>query len=164
MRHSLYCLDANVLIVPWQTYYAPEFCPSYWDVLDQLGQEKRLFIPGEVFTELEKTEDDLLDWVKKSHVPIVKTDTEVLNCLRAMYAANPVHKLLSDATSYRSMADPFVVAHAMKANACVVTKETKIEASMKKIKIPNVCENMGVPWINDFQLGRHFDIKLACSR
>ena len=36
LRSTIYCLDANVLIKAWESYYAPKFCPSYWTVLDEL--------------------------------------------------------------------------------------------------------------------------------
>ena len=64
--------------------------------------------------------------------------------LRAMYAANPAHQTLVDNARSRSLADPWVIAHAMKEKAIVVTKEEKITATnTAKIKIPNVCENVG---------------------
>jgi hypothetical protein len=45
-----------------------------------------------------------------------------------------------------------------------VTKEEKVTAlNSNKIKIPNVCENMGVRWINDFQFIDELDIKFNCS-
>jgi hypothetical protein len=58
-----------------------------------------------------------------------------------------------DNTKARSLADPWVIAHALRENATVVTKEEKATAiNTSKIKIPNVCEKMNVFWINDFQL------------
>lgn len=36
-----YCLDANVLIQAWQKYYNPKFCPSYWDILNELGEKDK---------------------------------------------------------------------------------------------------------------------------
>jgi hypothetical protein len=60
---------------------------------------------------------------------------------------------LVDNTKARSLADPWVIAHAMHENATVVTKEEKVTAlNSNRIKIPNVCENIGLRWINDFQL------------
>ena len=44
----IYCLDANVLIQAWQKYYAPDICPDYWEILNKLGSQGRIFIPEEV--------------------------------------------------------------------------------------------------------------------
>jgi len=52
----------------------------------------------------------------------------------------------------------------MKENATVVTKENKITTSnSNKIKIPNVCENMGVPCIDDFMFIEELNIQFTCN-
>lgn len=68
------CLDANVLIQAWQKYYSPKFCPSYWDVLNDLGSQGRIFIAEEVFNEITRTEDDLCKWLKASKIPVKGID------------------------------------------------------------------------------------------
>lgn len=160
----VYCLDANVFIQPWQTYYSPKFCLDYWTLLNELGFRKKIFIPEVVYEEITRTEDDLAKWIKNSNIPIRKIDTAVTQCLKDIYEANPLHKFLVDNTKQRSLADPWVIAHAINEKACVVTKEEKITAiNTKKIKIPNVCDNMGVNWINDFQMINELNIKFTCT-
>lgn len=62
-------------------------------------------------------------------------------------------------------ADPWVITHAINENAVVVTKEEKLTAlNSRKVKIPNVCDNMGVRWINDFKIIEDLGIKFSCSR
>ena len=76
---------------------------------------------------------------------------------------NSAHKYLVDNTKQRSLADPWVIAHALRENAIVVTKEEKITAvNTTKIKIPNVCDNMGVAWINDFKFIEELNIQFSC--
>ena len=159
-----YCLDANVLIQAWQKYYNPKFCPDYWDILIELGKQDKIFIPELVYEEITRTEDDLSKWVKASKIPIKKISEPVTICLQKIYAADPVHKNLVDNITGRSLADPWVIAHSLHENAIVVTKEEKITAlNSKRIRIPNVCDNMGVRWINDFQFIDEVDIKFKCS-
>jgi hypothetical protein len=50
-----YCLDSNVLIQAWQKYYSPKFCPDYWNVLNVLGAQDRIFLPQMVFEEITRT-------------------------------------------------------------------------------------------------------------
>lgn len=160
----IYCLDANVLIQGWQKYYSPNFCPKYWEVLDDLGKAKKVFIPELVREEIIRTDDDLSKWLKQSNIPIRKIDEPVTRCLQNIYSANPLHQNLVDNIKSRSLADPWVIAHAIKENAIVVTKEEKITAiNSKRVKIPNVCENMGVRWINDFEFITEIGIKFSCS-
>ena len=158
-----YCLDANVLIQAWQKYYSPRFCPDYWNLLNDLGEKDKIFLPQNVFEEITKTEDDLANWLNDSKIPIKEIDGVVANCLKDIYAANPLHKYLVDNTKQRSLADPWVIAHALKENACVVTKEEKVTAlNTTRIKIPNVCENMGIRWINDFEFVEELNIQFSC--
>src|SRR5690606_32144542 len=144
-----YCLDANVLIQAWQKYYNPKFCPEYWNVLIELGKLGQIFIPELVYEEITRTEDDLTVWLKGSNIPIRKISEPVTLCLQKIYAADPNHIHLIDNIKGRSLADPWVIAHALHEDATVITKEEKITAiNSPRIKIPNVCDNMGIRWIN----------------
>lgn len=162
--HPKYCLDANVLIQAWQKYYSPKLCPDYWTVLDQLGKEDRVFLPQMVYEEITRTDDELAEWLKNSNISEYKVDGQVTEALKSIYSANSAHQNLVDNTKGRSLADPWVIAHAIKEKATVVTKEEKVTASnTTKIKIPNVCDNMGVRWINDYQLAEELNIRFTCS-
>lgn len=159
-----YCLDANVLIQAWQKYYNPKFCKEYWNILIELGKQDKIFIPELVFEEITRTEDDLCEWLKGSEIPIQNISESVTMCLQKIYSHDPIHKNLVDNTKARSLADPWVIAHAINENATVVTKEEKVTAlSTKRIKIPNVCDNMGVRWINDFEFIHELGIRFNCS-
>jgi predicted nucleic acid-binding protein len=158
-----YCLDANVLIQAWRKYYSPKFCPEYWKLLGRLGHAGRIFLPSHVADEINKTEDDLSDWLKGSGIPIYPVEESVTLCLKQIYEADKKHKFLVDSTRQRSMADPWVIAHAMNQNGCVVTKEVKETAKTNRIKIPNVCETMGIRCIDDFQLIEELQIRFSCT-
>jgi rRNA-processing protein FCF1 len=160
---DIYCIDTNVLIQAWQKYYSPDFCPDYWEVLNLLGQRGKIFIPEAVNDEIIKTEDALSKWLKKSDIPVKKVNELVTKCLKDIYAKDEKHKYLVDNTKARSLADPWVIAHAIQEKAIVVTKEVKVTViSSPRIKIPNVCENMGVHWIDDFELIRRMGMKFSC--
>lgn len=146
-----YCLDTNVLIQAWNRYYSPKICPSYWDWLSEQGQNNKIFISEMVFDELSKIQDDLFEWLKNSKIPVLKINEDVTNCLIRINSI-PQNKYLVDNTKARSIADPWIIAHAMSENAVVVTKEEKVTAiASTRIKIPNVCESMNVRCINDFE-------------
>jgi predicted nucleic acid-binding protein len=158
-----YCFDANVLIEAWQKYYNPKFCPDYWQLLIELGNKDIIFIPELVNEEITRTEDELSKWLKTSKIPIRKISEPVTLCLQEIYSSNPIHQNLVAQTKSRSLADPWVIAHALNENAIVVTKEEKVTAiNNTKIKIPNVCENMKVRWMNDFQFIDALNIEFKC--
>ena len=159
---GLYCLDANVLIQAWQKYYSPELCPGYWDNLNELGNRGRIFIPNAVKDEIIRAEDDLSNWLKQSNIPVRQITEPVTVALQNIYTADPKHKFLVDNTKARSLADPWIIAHSIVEDATVVTKEEKVtQLSSKRIKIPNVCDNMKVRWINDFQFLREVGIRFS---
>jgi predicted nucleic acid-binding protein len=169
-KAHIYCLDANVLIQAWQKYYSPTFCPDYWNILNELGEKGIIFIPEEVRNEIvvpekdNEKEDELSKWLRNSTIPILKLDEKVISCWQIILQANPLHKLLVDNIKGRSLADPWVISYAMKMNATVVTKENKDTAlNTKRIRIPNVCENMGIRCIDDFDFLRELDFKFSCK-
>lgn len=160
---NTYCLDANILIQAWQKYYSPSLCPDYWKILDELGIEGKIFICEEVYEEIIKTEDDLSKWLKESNIPVRKATESVIARLKNIYS-NPSHLKLVDNTKNRSLADPWVIAHAIDSGSVVVTKEEKItQAHSTKVKIPNVCDNMGVRWINDFEFVQELKFSFSCT-
>ena len=162
---KIYCLDSNVLIQAWQKYYSPKLCPSYWEKLNQLGSEGKIFISKMVFDELTKTDDDLSKWVREGNIEVKKLTADVTNAVSQIYAADPMHKFLVDNKKGRSLADPWVIAHAIVDKAIVVTKEEKVTAANNKkgLKIPNVCDNMSIPWLTDFDMLNDLEITFACK-
>ncbi len=160
---SKYCIDANVLIQAWQKYYSPEVCPEYWEVLDKFGKQGIIFLPEMVFEEIIRTEDELSKWLKQSNLQVRNIDEAVTTNLKLIYSKKEEHKFLVDNIKARSLADPWLIAHAMTENAAVVTKEEKVTAlNSKKIKIPNVCDNMGIRWIDDFTMIQELGISFSC--
>ena len=160
----IYSLDTNVLIQAWNGYYSPDFCADYWNCMDNLIQAGIIFIAEEVYRELEKEDDDLFQWAKSRKDEFVhEIDDDVEDNLKRIYDFDPKHRRLVDSIRSRSIADPWVIAHAITDNAIVVTKENFETQSNKRIKIPNVCENMGVQWINDFQFIKDVQISFTAQ-
>jgi hypothetical protein len=84
-------------------------------------------------------------------------------CLHNIYSANPAHKYLVDAQD-RVRWPIRGSLHTMSENAVAVTKEEKVTAlNSKKIKIPNICDNMNICWINDFQMINELGIRFTCK-
>ncbi|HOI25418.1 MAG TPA: DUF4411 family protein [Caldisericia bacterium] len=163
---SMYCLDTNVFIEAWNKYYSPNFCPDYWCILNELGQRNIIFMPKEVFNEIDSSKDELTKWLKESSIPVHSTDNIVTGNVTRIFEANPLHINLVQESKGKSLADPWVIAHAMKNKATVVTKENKSNYSNpnpKKIHIPDVCENMGIRWIDDYQMVKELGIKFSCE-
>lgn len=161
--HQRYCLDANVLINAWNQYYHRDFCPDYWIELARFGHSQRIFLAEMVAEEINRVDDGLAAWVKGRGIPIYPIDEQITHIISQIYAKDSRHQLLVDATKGRSLADPWVIAHAIALRACVVTKENKETQSETKVKIPNVCENMGIRCITDFDMIRELGLRFSCT-
>ncbi len=158
-----YCLDANVLINAWNQYYHRDFCPDYWTELKRFGFEQRVFLCEAVRDEITRSDDLLAAWVQASGIPVYEVDGNVTQIVQRIFTHDSRHEFLVDASKQRSMADPWVIAHAIDQQATVVTKENKEIQSPTKVKIPNVCENMGVRWIDDFTMIRELRLRFTCA-
>jgi len=161
-RGTIYCLDSNCLVEAWNKYYSPDFCEGYWEVLAELGRRKVIFLPEKVQEEIFKKDDTLKKWLQKTRLPVKAIDVSVQECLKAIFAKDPNHRRLVDSSKRRSEADPWVIAHAINEKAVVVTKEDRnADVASPRVKIPNVCDAMGVRWISDFDFIRETNIKFS---
>ena len=159
-----YSLDTGFFIEGWRKYYSPDFCDGYWEIIDSLAQKGIVFITSEVLKELLKIDDEISQWIKDRKYFVKEIDDRVQECLWKIYETNPVHNNLVNDVKNRSIADPWVIAHAMAEDATVVTKEDMYAGqNFRKIKIPNVCENMGVPCMDDFEFIREIKIRFSCG-
>ncbi len=155
-----YCLDTNVFIEGWNKYYSMELCPSYWDILDNLAKEGRVFAPIEVKKEIEKVDDGLKAWIKERPYLFKDITIEIQQNLRNIMAQ---YGHLVDNTRQRSIADPWVIAFALAEGAIVVTKEYPVGMNSRRIKIPDVCIAMNVLWMNDFQFASEIGIRFEAQ-
>ena len=151
-----YCLDANVFIEPWNKYYSTELCSGYWEILEKLAQDGRVFAPVEVKREILQHDDGLAVWIKTRPYLFRDITLEVQDHLRQIMKS---YDRLVDSTRRRSIADPWVIAFAIAENAIVVTKEMPVGPNSKRIKIPDVCQALNVPWMDDFRFAREIGIR-----
>ncbi|HEX41070.1 MAG TPA: DUF4411 family protein [Phycisphaerales bacterium] len=152
-----YCLDTNIFIEAWSKYYHMDFCSDYWRCLDEYAQQGIIFAPEEVKLEIDRIDDNLREWLSpREHFFRPITD-DVQECLAKVFEEERHHRLV-DSIRGRSKADPWVIAHALAESAVVVTKEEYAPPNSPRVKIPNVCEALGVDWIDDYGLIRRLGL------
>lgn len=138
-----YCIDTNALIDLWRRFYPPDIFTSLWKKIENLISQGELIAPCEVFSELEKQDDELLKWVKKHKKMFKDLDNEQINLMRKILRQFPN---LIDANKITPDADPFVIALAISKGWTVITSE-KAATPGGHPKIPDVCENYNVKCI-----------------
>ena len=151
----LYWLDTNVFVEAKRRYYRFNVVPAFWSWLDESVKDGRLVSSTEVFEEIKGQEDDLSDWVadrKDSGLFVPPSDDA-----QAAYAE--ITQYVVDnyeapfATEFLEKADPWLIAQASVAedDDVVVTQEVWVPPEAKKVKIPNICDQFGVPYRNTFE-------------
>ena len=80
--------------------------------------------------------------------------TKIADYVTEYFSAN-------SAASFLKGADPWVIAHALATDGVVVTQETRVPANSTKAKIPNICEEFRVPWVNMYQMLRELGVSLG---
>jgi Domain of unknown function (DUF4411) len=150
-----YLLDANVFIESKKRWYGFDFCPGFWAWLDSANEEGRVFSIERVADEILAGDDELVDWVRDGRRPMfLKPDAAVLASLTSLsrWATGGLYEASAVGT-FLAAADSYLVAHAHAQGHVVVTHEL-VANSRKIVKVPNACVEMGVEYINTFEMLR----------
>jgi len=170
-----YLIDANAFITPYKAYYAFDLVPKFWDFLSEQIKHGNILLIDKVYEEIavnkdKKTpSDDLQKWIEtlKTHKKSIKT-TEIVS------AYQEIVNHINDSGKYSDSAmrewfglnhaDPWLVATAKAENHKIITFETKKGTSQKGqgwsvVRIPNVCEDLGIECLNLFNVLRELGFK-----
>ena len=162
MRHLQYVLDADVFITANNSYYAPDICPSFWRHLIQAHREGHIISIDRVRDEILDGNDNLVDWVKdeatQMFVPstestIATTFSQILNWVQQNQQFTNAAK-----AEFANAADGWLAAYASVNNATVVTLETFHADIKRRVKLPNVCCQFRVEYMNTFDMLRKIGI------
>jgi len=158
-----YLIDANILISGYKKYFPMDVHVSYWKTIKEQIAIGNFVIIDKVKDEIQ--DEPLVAWMNQNvNKQLYETSTDSMNEYKhiQMWAnGNPnfgaVHK---EHFAKGNVADPFLVAKALKCGYTVVTYEEAGGRGTTKIKIPDVCEQFGVPCITINDALRELKIKL----
>lgn len=166
-----YCFDANTFIEAKNRYYALDLCPAFWDWLDREAAAGNIICVRSIYDEMANGGDDLANWLRarNQHAWLARIDQE--NTQRAMQAVaahvqarQPAYRPEAIAR-FLGSADPWLVSYAAAHGHTVVTHERPEPLATARVKIPDVCDALDVPWTNTFdairQLSACFDLRPA---
>ncbi len=150
-----YLLDANVFIQAKNLHYGFDFCPAFWDWLDDANSRGIVFSIEKVGDELIAGNDELAKWAGERGTSFfLPPDSPVLSAFGTV--SRWVMKQNYDTAAintFLQVADYYLVAHALAHNFVVVTHEVPAN-TIRKVKIPNVCIGLGIRHINPFDMLR----------
>jgi hypothetical protein len=150
-------LDSDVYIEANKREYGFDIVPGFWEMLEKSARDGILKSPSFVYDEIVRYADDVAEWVRARREVLFIDPTEDIQH-RYAEVANHVAATYTNQTEvhrYLSGADPWLVAYASALGGTVVTRERRIDSSVKtKIKIPNVCDHFNVPSIDPWTMVR----------
>lgn len=156
-----YLLDANVLIEAKNRYYGFDFCPAFWDWIIQQHAAELVYSVERVGDELIGKGDDLDTWASDQGEAFFLAPDGVTTAALSR-VSREVAAMRIDGQPYRqaaiagflASADYYLISHALAHGHTVVTHEVGNQASVKRVKIPDVCGHLNVPWVLPFKMLR----------
>ena len=150
-----YILDANVFIQAKNLHYGFDFCPAFWEWLDFANGIDLVGSVEKVADELEIIDDDLATWVQeRRNAFFLSPDVEVARALDRVsdWALSSGYES-SAVTTFLQVADYWLISHALAHNCMVVTHEIPAD-TVRKIKIPNACLELGLTCLTPYEMLR----------
>lgn len=146
-----YLLDTNIFItakneLPMDVY------PSFWQALSQLAANGSFKSIKKVEDEIRKGKDELVDWID-NNLPkdfFIKENNETLVSLSTVSQWTMMNMTYTSAAKndFANVADSWIIAEALSQSVTVVTYETPDPMCRKRVKIPDVCNAVGVKYCN----------------
>lgn len=159
-------MDSNTYIQAKNLYYDMNFCTAFWDWLEKQFQAGQVMSINNVYLELTDSNDELSKWAKahKPHfLPVADKTTQDMFTEIANHVVSLTDKSQADIANFLSKADPWIIAKASTTGATIVTHEALVPPNSMKVKIPNICKQFGVSYINTFELLRKLNAKFVMA-
>ena len=165
-----YLLDTNTFIQAKNSYYAFDIAPSFWTQLLEKLKQGQVAVIDAVSDEIKQGNDELKEWFKDQvisqadQIKILKAkeDATVLATYREIAQMVAMNQVYNDSEKARFLrgADPWLIASAKTWGAVVVTFEALSGVGTKKVKIPDICQQTGVSFVNLYTAMRAMQIVL----
>lgn len=159
-----YLTDANVFMTAHRQLYPFDLAPSFWEQLVEKASD-RIVIIEEIQKEIRKGQDLLVEWYERECARFTVLGipgSEVIGSYRTIINsvnANGQYTSLAK-REFASSADSWLCAYGLAFGETIVTLE-KYDAEIKKrVKIPNVCREFEIEYIDLLQFMREIGIRL----
>ena len=158
-----YWLDANVFIEAAKGPYGFSIVPGFWAFLEGLALRGTIGSSVLVYSELKEGGDHLAVWAgSQQHLNLFREPDADVQTRFGEIADHILRRYdEANASNFLASADPWLIAHASAEGGTLVTLEVRVPENSRKIKIPNVCDHLGVRTINTYQMLRELGANLT---
>jgi hypothetical protein len=160
-----YLLDANVFIQAKNLHYGLDFCPAFWEWLEQHNDSGQVFSIEKVGDELLAGDDALAVWAEaRGRDFFLPPAQAVLPALaRVALWANGQGFEPGAVATFLQLADYWLVAHTLAHGFMIVTHEVP-SASVRKIKIPTACVGLEIHCVTPYEMLRRERARFVLGR
>ncbi len=180
-----YILDTNAYIEAHKGYYHPDICMNYWDILKELGNSDKIKSPKQVKEEITTYDDELAKWTKNRNKCFLSEDLkgiqefflevskvyenykeEHIERWRKKWGKSyklPKDESISDEDMFVIATVIFYKKHFPNQSITLVTKEIYKEHRFKPVRIPHLCRELEIRWMNDFDFIKEVGIKFEAK-
>lgn len=147
-----YLIDTNIFIESAYRFYAFDICPGFWEFLNKCARLDSVKSIDKVYKEITSDNPKLQDFKEQLNnrrffLSIENISLESYSIISQTLRTMQYEKIAIE--SFSSGADYFLVALAYQESYTIVTHEAKSGNNAKNtIKIPNVCERLGIECID----------------
>lgn len=163
-----YLIDTNIFIESAYRFYTFDICPGFWEFLSSIADSGYVKSINKVYDEIKEAKQELMDFKDKLQsqdffLPIEnikdKTHTKIAITTQQMqYKQEAIGH-------FSSSADYFLIALAYQESYVIVTHEAKSGNNAKtQIKIPNVCEKLGIECIDVAEFLRRHNVQFVLKK
>jgi len=164
-------IDANVFFEANRKYYSRSICPGYWDALEHYATRGSICSIDLVRDEiLRGNESDWArEWASDRAPQKMWLSTE---CEEIKAAFEEIARMVRESGRYRKTAqdmffasntDGMLIATAKVHGRKIVTMEKSDAKRRKEVKIPDLCKELGVAYLNTYQMLDELEIRFDWS-
>ncbi len=152
-----YLIDTNIFIESSNRHYAIDICPGFWEFLDRVSDLENVKSITQVYDEFTPDNEELVNF--KERLKNKGFFLQIENITPESYSATTIslqkegyNKQAID--NFSQKADYFLIALALQEQYTIVTQEARMQTippnapKPKRIKIPNVCEQLEIECID----------------
>ena len=148
-------------------YYAPAFCPAFWDCILRYFHAGCLISIDKVFNEI-KYPGGLVQWANNAPNGLfaLSGDQAAINTYKTImnWVQNNSQFQQAAISKFAGGADGWLIAYAHVHGAVVVTQEKLALDAQNSVPIPNVCRQFNVPYLNTFEMLRQLRVQFELRR
>lgn len=155
-----FLVDSNFFIQAHRLYYPFDVVPSFWERVKDLTSRGIICSLDKVKNEICANGDELSEWIRNNlDGSVFKDSEECLDEYRSVtgWAISKNDHFSESAIAefcHADEADAWLISFALKKGIIVITHEVSAPGSKKKIKMPDVCNQFGVRYMNTIEMFR----------